>query len=221
MNVRRKTIFFLMAFLAVIVGGYALQKVLPPAIPTEVISTQTNSTATVERLPLTASISSQTATVEYQVSPADLQQYFDPAYLPRELVDNEPDGRARLSIQVIYAIDKNQVFLGGSLFFPQSGDAQRSVLLRSSDGGKHWKEVMPTTRVSEVEHIVFLDHGLGWALVGGTGEFGASWPVMLWHTDDYGETWRIAGKIRSGTGISIVHMALQFYSSTIGEIRLI
>ncbi len=149
-----------------------------------------------------------------------MQEYFDSAHPPREPVDNEPDGRATLSILVIYAIDKDQVFLGGSLFFPQGGDAQRSVLLRSSDGGKHWTEVMPTTRVSEVEHIVFLDHGQGWALVSGIGEFGDSWPVMLWRTDDFGETWRIAGKIRTGTGASIVHRTLQFYSSTNGEIRL-
>jgi hypothetical protein len=203
----KKSFLFLIITLAIVVGGYVIFK--------------TPSQATQANFKPTASTTNhaQITEVEYQALPVDLQEYFDPAHPPRELVDDEQNGKAELSINVIYAIDKDRVFLGGSLFFPQGGDAQRSVLLLSSDGGMHWTEVMHTTRVSSVEHIVFLGQGQGWALVAGTGELGASWPVMLWHTTDFGETWEIAGKIHTGTGTTSSHLALRFFSSTHGEIQ--
>lgn len=213
MNAHEKLFLPLIIILSFIIGSCAIQKDSQPIAQTTIASTPANPTAIATNPP-------QTAMIEYRILLADLQKYFDPDRPPLELPDSEQEGRAMLVINAIYAIDKDRIFLGGRLDFPNNGNAERSVLLQSSDGGEHWTEVMQTTRVSEVEHIVFLGQGDGWALVAGAGERGASMPVMLWHTDDYGETWRIAGKIRTGSGISIVHTTLQFYNSTNGELRL-
>jgi hypothetical protein len=217
----QKWSLFLTTLLVVLVSGYGILAVLNRANQTPITSIQVNPTPTGGQLSPIATRSSQTASVQYWVSPVDLQKYIHLNYQLREFVEVKEDSKARLLIDVIYAIDKNKVFLGGSLSFSNRGDAQRSVLLRSLDGGKQWTEVMPTTIVSEVEHIIFLSQGMGWALVQGAGELGSGMPTMLWHTTNFGETWEIAGRIQGGSSYSGRYTTLKFYNSTHGEISFI
>jgi hypothetical protein len=211
----------LVVILALIASSYGILNVFRSRIRAATIATESVSIPTEKQLHPTTVNSAQTATVEYWVSPANLQEYLLP-FLDSPLLgfdENRLDGKAYLQVRVIYAINKDIVFLGGSLFFPSKGDANRSVLLRSVDGGKHWTEVMQTAVVSDVDRIVFLGQGEGWALVIGTGESGSIMPTMLWHTANFGETWDIAGRVSPGSpGALGKYMTLKFYSSTHGEI---
>jgi len=221
MGTRKKSILLLIAVLVIVASGYGILKALYHSDQTIVISAQANPTLTEKQISVTTN-STQTAMVEYWVSPAELKEYFLPIdSLMFDFVENEQDDQARLFINVIYAIDKDKVFLGGSLDFSNSnGFFERSVLLRSLDGGKHWTEVMQTARVSKVEHIIFLDQGEGWALVQGTGELGSVMPTILWHTANFGETWEIAGSVSTASDYTRSYKTLKFYSSTHGQISL-
>lgn len=169
------------------------------------------------------------AIVEYWVSPFDIREYWVSTYeepaifdFPYESPSADPfeykeDDTARLKINAIYAIDKNTIFLGGFLDFAKKGDALRSVLLRSVDGGRSWKEVMQTLRVHSVTHVVFLENGEGWILVQGVSPAGEAFSPLIWHTTNYGETWQIKGNsFKYGT-----YQSLRFTDSNNGEMRIV
>lgn len=225
MKTYKKPILFSIAVLAIVASSYTILRVLQPVLQTENILSQTSpSPVSTEKYSSATAISSpQTAAVEYRFSPADLKKYLLPLDSPLfDSVENKQDGKAQFFVNVIYAIDKDTVFLGGILGFSNNESFGRSILLRSSDGGKHWTEVMQTARVSEVEHILFLDQGAGWALVEGSGEVGSVMPTILWHTSNFGETWEIAGPISAGSpGAQGWYATLKFYNSTHGEVGFV
>jgi len=86
----------------------------------------------------------------------------------------------------IYALDKNVVFLFGSLGIP--GASIRSLLLRSDDGGNTWKEVITPVDGSDVIKVLFLDKRTGWALVGWTVE--GPGDLLLYGTKDSQKSWK-------------------------------
>ncbi|MFT3891579.1 MAG: hypothetical protein QM730_08105 [Anaerolineales bacterium] len=91
----------------------------------------------------------------------------------------------------IYALNKEITFLIGAI--GSSSGNQQSVLLRSIDDGQHWQEVMSPQKGSDVIDFQILETGEGWALIMWTVE-GPGTPI-LFHTTDYGATWRKLSEI--------------------------
>ena len=110
----------------------------------------------------------------------------------------------------IYAINKDMAFIFGGLSVPRGTIG--SLLLRSTDGGVHWKEVLNPINYNDITHVVFIDNGEGWAISTWTPEGNAG--TRLWHTTDYGETWQEStGHPPSGYGIRVFdskHMQVKF-----------
>jgi hypothetical protein len=91
----------------------------------------------------------------------------------------------------IYAFNKDIVFLLGNLGV-STGTAQSS-LLRSTDGGQHWVEVMKAIPGNNLLGLELTDKGTGWALVMWTVE--GPGEITLFHTVDYGENWQEWSKV--------------------------
>src|SRR5262249_27510449 len=95
----------------------------------------------------------------------------------------------------------------------------RSLLLRTSDGGKSWREVMPPVRGSELTDVVFSDARHGWALamwtVEGPGE------VVLFGSQDGGLTWRRVAEIPKRDDDDGWPARIAFTSAAHGEIDMV
>ena len=89
-------------------------------------------------------------------------------------------------IRGMYAINKDIAFIFGGLKVPAGTIV--SLLLRSTDGGIHWKEVLNPIDYNDITHVVFIGKGEGWAISTWTPEGDAG--TRLWHTTDFGETWQ-------------------------------
>ncbi|MFZ6029377.1 MAG: WD40/YVTN/BNR-like repeat-containing protein [Chloroflexota bacterium] len=221
MNTYKRLTLFFMIILVIVAGGCVTQNVLPSPVKPTIVLTQETTAPTETQSSITSTVSIEMATVEYRFSPANLKEYFGPFDIPYhdDFVESQDDGEMRLFVYTLYAIDKDQVFLGGTLIpfagITYPGMFRRSILLRSTDGGKHWTEVLPTMRASGVHYVTFLDRGEGWALV--FGEY--VMPTMLWHTVNFGETWDIAGRVSmNGSSAGEGYRALKFSSSTHGDV---
>ena len=90
------------------------------------------------------------------------------------------------NIRGIYAINKDIAFVFGGLSVP--GGTIGSLLLRSTDGGVHWKQMLNPINYNDITHVVFIGKGEGWAIATWTPEGDAG--TRLWHTTNYGETWQ-------------------------------
>jgi hypothetical protein len=86
----------------------------------------------------------------------------------------------------IYPLNKDTVLLFGELRTPAA--SIRSLLLRSDDGGKSWREVMSPVYGSEVIEVFFHDAHVGWALVAWTTE--GPGDLALYRSKDGGKSWR-------------------------------
>jgi photosystem II stability/assembly factor-like uncharacterized protein len=135
----------------------------------------------------------------------------------------EQEEKTWVKVDALYAIDITDVFIGGHTLFP--GAANRSFLLRSTDQGLHWTEVMSTTTRSGVTRIAFIGEGEGWALVEGVGDAGEAMPVTIWHSSDYGVTWQMLGNVlyneNKGESIFCYINGMKFYNSRYGEIKIV
>ena len=89
-------------------------------------------------------------------------------------------------IRGIYAINKDMALIFGGLKVP--GGTIGSLLLRSTDGGAHWKEVLNPIDYHDLTHVVFIDNGAGWAI--STWQMEGELETRLWQTTDYGEAWQ-------------------------------
>jgi photosystem II stability/assembly factor-like uncharacterized protein len=89
----------------------------------------------------------------------------------------------------LYALDKKTAFIFGAVdnLGGGNGTSHRSILLRTTDGGKHWVETMIPKRGSDIQQLTFLDNGQGWALLQWTVESEGAPRVS--RTQDYGQTW--------------------------------
>jgi photosystem II stability/assembly factor-like uncharacterized protein len=152
---------------------------------------------------------SSTALIDFQdYQPDDLPWFADEA----------GQNGVTLRFSGIYALSKDIVFLYGGL--ATAPGTLRSVLLRSTDGGRHWKEVMQPETGSEITELVFLEHGLGWAV--------ALWTVegpgraYLYHTKDSGAHWQRVSKFPLvGLGGNIIPSGLQFQNTQQGKVRIL
>lgn len=100
------------------------------------------------------------------------------------------DEGVHLSVS-IYGLDKNTAFLLGSLQTPAV--SIRSLLLRSEDGGRNWREVMTPVTGSDVIRLFFLSKQTGWALLGETSE--GPGQLYLYKTKDSGKSWKKVSRI--------------------------
>lgn len=93
----------------------------------------------------------------------------------------------------------------------------RSVMLRTTNGGKNWREVMQPVGSSEVWEIQFLNAKMGFALVLFTME--GPGPVSLFRTLDGGATWAEQGEVPKSNH-SDVPVRMNFSSKQKGELYL-
>jgi hypothetical protein len=100
------------------------------------------------------------------------------------------DKGVHLSVS-IYGLDKNTVFLLGSLQTPAV--SIRSLLLRSENGGRNWREVMTPVTGSDVIRLFFLSKQTGWALLGHTSD--GPGQLYLYKTRDSGKSWKKVSRI--------------------------
>jgi photosystem II stability/assembly factor-like uncharacterized protein len=146
----------------------------------------------------------------------DFQDYR-PEDLP-SLTDDAGQNGVNLRLWGIHALSKDVVFLYGS--FNTSPGTLRSVLLRSRDGGRHWKEVMQPERGSEITELFFLPGGQGWAV--------ALWTVdgpgrsYLFHSDDSGAHWKLVTEFpQYDLGWHSFPSGLQFLNAQQGSVRIL
>ncbi len=95
--------------------------------------------------------------------------------------------RVGIGFHGLYALDKKTAFLWGVAGNVEGGGLRRSILLKTTDGGRHWIETMLPVVSSDIQQLTFLDNGQGWALIIWTVE-STGWPRVS-RTQDYGQTW--------------------------------
>lgn len=117
----------------------------------------------------------------------------------------------------IYAIDKDNVFLVGSIGEFTHYPIQ-STILKSGDGGQHWIEVMKPERTSRVIAFQLLPSGTGWALLVTTNE--GIGPTTLFHTTDFGNSWSKLLEISRDSIIAFPSF-MHFANETSGQIDMI
>jgi photosystem II stability/assembly factor-like uncharacterized protein len=152
---------------------------------------------------------SSTALIDFQ----DYQPEETP-WLAKEAVQSG----VNLSLWGIYALSKDVVFLYGG--FHTAPGTLRSVLLRSTDSGRHWKEVMRPEAGSEITEIVFLPDQQGWAV--------ALWTVegpgraYLYHSKDSGAHWQRVSELPPfGLEGPAYPSGLQFQNTEQGSVRIL
>ena len=91
----------------------------------------------------------------------------------------------------VYAISKDVVFLSGGLYVP--GGVIRSVVIRSQNGGKHWREVKAPQAYHSSSNIIFLDRLNGRLM--DTESCEGACPSKLYITTDGGISWKQRGGI--------------------------
>ena len=123
-----------------------------------------------------------------------------------------PNADYQLAPRGIYALNRETLFLFGGVkdVSDERWGPYYSLLLRSSDGGKHWHEVMQPVPGSEVVEIALVEAGDGWALVGWISE--GPGPASLYHTTDYGESWELLSNIPFFGGHSAT-VDIQFFDN--------
>ena len=124
-----------------------------------------------------------------------------------------------LNVIGLCAIDKDVAILFGGVRV--AAGTIRSFLLRTSDGGKSWHEVMLPVLGSELTHVAFSNRQHGWAL--------AQWAVegpgtiLLFRSTDGGKTWRQLTDIQGSQGHAVPDgspLSMTFTSVLNGEIEL-
>jgi hypothetical protein len=124
-----------------------------------------------------------------------------------------------LSVNGLRAIDRDVAFFFGGVRVPAG--TIRSFLLRTSDGGTSWHEVMTPVLGSELMHVAFSDPQHGWALAQWAVE--AAGTMVLFGSTDGGKTWRQLAEI-PGAQVRAppdgYPLGMTFTSALMGEIEL-
>jgi hypothetical protein len=117
------------------------------------------------------------------------------------------------------AIDRDVAYLYGRIFV--AAGSLRSLLLKTADGGKSWREVMSPIFGSEVTNVAFSDSRHGWALAMWAIE-GPGTPVLFGSTDE-GKTWHQLAEIGLSPGDTPTDgfpVSMTFQSAQKGEIEI-
>lgn len=194
-----KTKYSVLFFICIILTGCATSQAV--ATSENRLLTPTSILASITSTPKPVCIDepdiqpSNNASLKLSTSPIELENGID--WIFHQVKDG-----LEFDIRGMYAINKDIAFIFGG--FTVSAGTIRSLLLRSTDGGNHWNEVMSPINVNDLTHVVFIGNGEGWAITTWTleGELG----TRLWHTTDYGETWQESEAhppVNSITGIRI------------------
>ncbi len=117
----------------------------------------------------------------------------------------------------IFAFDKNILFLFGSIGELHDWPIQ-STILRSEDGGKHWKEVAEPQQISQVIAFQMLETGKGWALI--EIKYTGEGPATLFRTTDFGKSWQKLSKIHKDTYLGFPAL-MYFANETEGQLDII
>jgi hypothetical protein len=129
------------------------------------------------------------------------------------------EGGVDLDVSGLSAIDKDVAFLFGGVRVPAG--TIRSVLLRTADGGKTWREVMPPVLGSELTHVAFTDELHGWALALWTVEGPGT--MLLFGSMDGGRTWRQLTEIQRSACHAVPDgwpLTMTFLDASKGEIAV-
>ncbi len=124
-------------------------------------------------------------------------------------------GAARLDVE-LYPIDGRVLIAYGDVAAPAG--PLRSMLLRSHDGGKSWREVMRPHGGSTILRVAFVDELHGWALW----SWGVESPGMpqIARTADGGRRWRELGEVNIGADEHTCSpLSLRFTSTLAGEVE--
>ena len=100
------------------------------------------------------------------------------------------ENQVRFQVAGIYALSSDCAFLYGE--FRVSGGRVRSVVLKTSDGGKSWQEVMYPVRGSDVRHIDFTEQ-VGRAIVLNSVESPGNF--LIYQSMDTGNSWKRIAEI--------------------------
>ncbi len=113
-------------------------------------------------------------------------QFLDQRY-GEYMEDEASEKGVALNLVGIYAIDKDTVFVFGSLGLAEGPGIHNSILLRSSDGGQLWQQVIPPESGEAIYHVAFVENGFGWALeILDVEDFSLR---SLYRSFDHGRTW--------------------------------
>jgi hypothetical protein len=118
----------------------------------------------------------------------------------------------------ISSVNKDIVFLFGGMSDRNAFNAQ-STLLRSEDGGIHWKEVMAPISESSVTEFTMLESGVGWALI--WGGYDASDKYALFQTVDYGINWKEISAIPMSSKNFTIPLQMIFTDELQGQIDIL
>lgn len=94
----------------------------------------------------------------------------------------------------IFGVSKDIVFLyGGMAAYDGEYLSMQSTLLRSTNGGTSWEEVMKPVSNSSIKEFSMRESGRGWALMYSSAP--PSHSYTLYQTNDYGENWQETASI--------------------------
>lgn len=134
-----------------------------------------------------------------------------PADVRRAAQTSLPPLQADAGPLSVYPIDFANVFVHGSVETRFAGRV--SLLLRSTDEGRTWTEVLPPRSGAEVAAMQFASAITGWLALD-TGD-----AVAVYHTEDRGQTWQRLGGLAKESAEQRV-LSLRFSGASQGQIRL-
>ena len=120
----------------------------------------------------------------------------------------------RLLIRGVRAISREEALTYGSLSVP-GGDV-RSLILRTGDGGRSWREVLIPEALSTTSEVFFNDGRIGWAVVLRTP--GGIESATMYQTHDRGVSWRLVGPLPNFGQGSFQTVGLRFVDINHGEV---
>jgi hypothetical protein len=122
----------------------------------------------------------------------------------------------------IFGASKDVVYLyGGMLAYDGEPRPMQSTLLRSNDGGAHWKEAMIPVSNSYIKLFAMLESGAGWALIYEPLAQNQPYQYILYKTIDYGESWKEASIIPLSSAQFPLALQMIFVDQLHGQIDML
>lgn len=119
-----------------------------------------------------------------------------------------------LRVYGVHAISRQEALIFGAL--GTSSGIVRSVLLRTKDSGRSWREVLAPEELAYMQEIFFTGTDIGWAVVVRNCE--AIEGVTLCRTIDRGKHWRMIGHLPNHGQGAYSTLGLRFADINQGEV---